>query len=105
MHSPKVLADRFKVFSYVKRIKKEEDRIPSYDEIADMLGVPLGSVGAHINALRRADGFPRYPKYVGGKAQREDGTQRAPTIGNMRSGFNFDENALLLTDIFAVTDG
>lgn len=101
MHSPKVLADRFRVFAYVKRIKKDEDRIPSYDEIADVLDVPPGSVGGHINALRRADGFPRYQKNTGMKSS---GT-RISNIGCMSRGHNFDENALLLTDIFAVTDG
>lgn len=103
MHSPKVLADRFRVFSYVKRIKKEGGRIPSHDEIADELDVPRGSIHTHINALRKADGFPRYRRPNEDRA--DSSWRRNSHINHMKKGHDFDENALLLTDIFAVTDG
>jgi len=94
--------DRLRVFSYIKRVYEEECRVPSYQEVADVVSIPVGSVGAHIKALRNADGFPKYRAQTG---LNSFGSTRIAHMAVMARGANFDENALELTDIFGSTDG
>lgn len=104
MHRPKVLADRFRIFRFVKQTHDECGEIPSVADVGKHLGVSEACIRHAFRALRNADGFPRTPgrewrlKYDAHRV-------RAGNVAAMSRGENFDENALLLADIFAVTDG
>lgn len=69
MSAASALAQRLRVFRYVKAWMEENGECPSATQVARETGVPRRSVMRHMDALRTADGLPfRIPP--GGKRRR-----------------------------------
>ena len=64
------MANRFRVFRFIKRVMQRENRCPDGVEVAKALNISSVIATEHMNALANADGLP-FPIPSGAQRQRD----------------------------------